>query len=40
MPRAGTQAREGEMAGVEVKTVNLLGMPVPYAYAVKAGMDL
>jgi enamine deaminase RidA (YjgF/YER057c/UK114 family) len=25
------------MAGVEVKSVNLLGMPVPYAYAVKAG---
>ena len=25
------------MAGIEVKAVNLLGMPVPYAYAVKAG---
>src|SRR2546423_6314579 len=25
------------MPGVEVKSVNLLGMPVPYAYAVKAG---
>jgi enamine deaminase RidA (YjgF/YER057c/UK114 family) len=25
------------MADVEVKAVNLLGMPVPYAYAVKAG---
>src|SRR5207248_5527753 len=27
MPRAGTQAREGEMAGIEAKAVNLLGMP-------------
>jgi enamine deaminase RidA (YjgF/YER057c/UK114 family) len=25
------------MPGIEVKSVNLLGMPVPYAYAVKAG---
>src|SRR4051794_39743345 len=25
------------MPGVEVKSVNLLGMPVPYAYAIKAG---
>jgi enamine deaminase RidA (YjgF/YER057c/UK114 family) len=25
------------MAGIEAKAVNLLGMPVPYAYAVKAG---
>jgi len=25
------------MAGIEVKAINLLGMPVPYAYAVKAG---
>jgi hypothetical protein len=25
------------MPGVEVKSVDLLGMPVPYAYAVKAG---
>jgi len=25
------------MAGIEVKAVNLLGMPMPYAYAVKAG---
>ena len=25
------------MPGMEVKSVNLLGMPVPYAYAVKAG---
>src|ERR1051325_5184450 len=36
MPRANARP-EGEMAGIEVKAVNLLGMPVPYAYAVKAG---
>src|SRR5437660_11934130 len=27
----------GGMPGMEVKSVNLLGLPVPYAYAVKAG---
>src|SRR5580700_6753248 len=37
MGKRGNAVGEDGMAGLEVKSVNLLGTPVSYAYAVKAG---